>query len=321
MKSGVIMKPLVSVIIPVYNVEQYLEECLDSVVNQGYSNIEIITINDGSTDDSLKILESYQEQYDKIKVVNKENSGQSDSRNKGIDLATGRYLIFLDSDDYLLTNTIENLVPELENNNLDLIRYSAEPFADQVNYPIYKKQYDFDKYFTPKKVYNKEDFLSVNLKAYSTSPCLFIVKKDVLTKNEIKFKSGIQHEDELFTLEVFLNVDSASYDPTAYYKRRYRENSVMTTNKNKNLKKSFDAYCVVLKEMDEFSLRYNKKNERRLIKKRMRLLYGIVSNAPVENKNNKLKEIQGLNVIEKKYSFSFYYIKQIIKKIYFKMQN
>ena len=98
---------LLSVIIPVYNVEPYLEQCLDSVINQTYKNLEIICINDGSTDNSLKILEKYQKKDNRIKLINQKNKGLSEARNAGLDVAKGEYIAFVDSDDYLELNAYE----------------------------------------------------------------------------------------------------------------------------------------------------------------------------------------------------------------------
>src|SRR5690625_1653273 len=114
---------LISVIIPVYNVENYLVECMKSVVNQTYENIEIIAIDDGSTDNSLKILEDFALRNDNLTIVSQENSGQSVARNKGIKKAQGKYIYFLDSDDYILPQTFEQLINTLEENKLDLIRF------------------------------------------------------------------------------------------------------------------------------------------------------------------------------------------------------
>lgn len=314
------VNPLVSVIIPIYNVGSYLKECLDSVVNQSYQEIEIIAINDGSTDNSKEILNQYAADHPIIKVIDQENSGQSVSRNKGIKVAKGKYVYFLDADDYILPETIANLVDQLEENELDLIRFAAEPFADGVDYSVYKKQYDFQKQFEEGKVYHKEAFLSVNLKAYSMSPCLYIVQKRLLIDNDIEFKPGITHEDELFTLAVFLNTNKAMYDPNFYYKRRYRADSVMTTNRNKNIKKSFDSYCVVMEEMSKLLQQYNHPLEEKLIKRRLCLLYGMLKNMELNSdyKNNRLKQIKGLKKREKLYFNMRYKARKQVKKLIFK---
>ena len=113
-----------SIIIPVYNVEKYLPKCLDSIVNQTYKNIEIICINDGSTDNSLKILEEYAQKDERIKIINQENQGVSVARNVGIDNATGDYILFVDSDDWIDRDTCKILKIELENEYYDLIIFN-----------------------------------------------------------------------------------------------------------------------------------------------------------------------------------------------------
>lgn len=115
-------KPKVSVIIPCYNVEKYLKECLDSVVNQTLKDIEIICINDGSTDDTLYILKEYAKNDERIKLINKTNSGYGDSMNKGLDMATGDYVGIVESDDFVDLNMFEILYNKAIENNLDLIR-------------------------------------------------------------------------------------------------------------------------------------------------------------------------------------------------------
>src|SRR5699024_7704751 len=114
----------VSIIIPAYNVEDYIEQCIKSVIQQSYSNIEIIVINDGSTDGTRKIIEKYIENNENLVLKNQDNQGQSAARNKGIELSKGEYIMFLDSDDYLSTNTVKNLVSNIEKYEPDLIRFS-----------------------------------------------------------------------------------------------------------------------------------------------------------------------------------------------------
>lgn len=107
----------ISVVVPVYNVETYLEECLNSIINQTFSDIEIICINDGSTDSSLDILNDYSKKDDRIKIINQENKGLGATRNKGIDLAKGKYIFFIDSDDYIELNTFFELHNVCEKKN------------------------------------------------------------------------------------------------------------------------------------------------------------------------------------------------------------
>lgn len=301
---------LVSVIIPVYNVEEYLEECLDSVLNQTYKNIEVIAINDGSTDNSPSILESYAIENENITIISQKNSGQSIARNNGIKIANGKYIYFLDSDDYILPETFEQLVRTMEENDLDLIRFTAESFTDNINIPLIKDKYNFDEYFEPNKIYNKEEFLKSSKLSFSASPVLYIIKRDVLIRNNILFKPGIVHEDELFTVEVFLNVEKTMYDPSSFYKRRYRPNSTMTSNSLKSKRKSFESRCIVVHELNKLLEKYTAKNEVKLIKKRIRsVIASLVYNYDdLELSYRKVK----LKSLENKYITYYYLIRKII---------
>ncbi|MBQ8784417.1 MAG: glycosyltransferase family 2 protein [Alphaproteobacteria bacterium] len=124
------MSHTVTVVIPVYNVEKYLEQCLDSVINQTYKDIEIICINDGSTDNSITILEKYALSDNRIKIISQTNQGISAARNAGIKVATGKYITFLDSDDFLSRDAIEKMVTAIENNYVDFVVCQAHAFAE-----------------------------------------------------------------------------------------------------------------------------------------------------------------------------------------------
>lgn len=121
-------EPQVSVIIPVYNVAQYLRQCLDSVTGQTLSDIEIICVNDGSTDGSPAILEEYREKDGRIVVINRENGGVSAARNCGMEHARGKYVYFLDSDDYLDPEALGKTVRLAEDNEADGVHFATEPF-------------------------------------------------------------------------------------------------------------------------------------------------------------------------------------------------
>ena len=118
----VIMEKKVSIVLPVYNAQEYLKRCLDSIFEQNYNNFELIAIDDGSRDNSWEILTDYQNKFsDKMKTIKQENMGVSKTRNKGIDLATGKYLLFVDNDDYFDSNYIGTFVSEIEKGDLDVV--------------------------------------------------------------------------------------------------------------------------------------------------------------------------------------------------------
>ncbi len=125
------MIPKVSIIIPVYNVEKYLKECLNSVVNQTLKEIEIICVDDGSTDNSLSILEEYAKKDNRINLLKQENSGAGAARNKGLDSARGEYIYFLDSDDFLELNAIEILYNQIAKNQADICFFKFYKYNQQ----------------------------------------------------------------------------------------------------------------------------------------------------------------------------------------------
>lgn len=307
-----------SIVIPVYNVENYLEECLDSVVNQTYQNLEVIAINDGSTDDSGKILKKYSQQYEFIKVIYQENSGNSVARNQGIQNASGKYIYFLDSDDYILPETINNLVDTMEKNKLDLIRFGAEPFLDGADYKLDKNLYDYSKFFEHGKIYDKKEFLRASIRGFSPSPCLYILKKDLLEQNNIHFYPGIMHEDELFSLLVYLHTNCAMYDTNLYYKRRYREGSIMTSQQYEKTKKSFDSYCKLIEIFNDLLKKYQIDDEKRLIKSRIRSIYiGLKEKNNINKtyKKEKISQLSGVTINDKLYYTMIYRMKKIVRSI------
>lgn len=148
--EGEVMKQnsLVSIIIPVYNSEKYIKKCLDSIINQTYKNLEVITINDGSTDDSLKILESYKKKFTVVKVYSQENSGIAKTRNKGIELASGKYLMFIDNDDFIDEKYVETFVKTIELQQADIVvgGYKRVDSKNKIIFHNKPKNNDWSKY-------------------------------------------------------------------------------------------------------------------------------------------------------------------------------
>jgi len=241
--------PVVSIIIPVYNVEKYLTDCLTSLKNQGYESLEIIAINDGSTDDSLLILEEYKEKFSNFKIVNQKNKGQSTARNKGLDLCSGKYTYFLDADDYLLKNTIRNLVNLAEKNNLDLVRFNAGAFVEKgFEYNTFNEnQYDAKTSLSENVVYDNKSFLeqvTKEKKGFYPSVCLYFIKTELLKKSNLNFLEGVIHEDELFCALLMQNPNRIMYDSNQYFQRRFRPGSTMTTSRENE--KSFSSRIMVI---------------------------------------------------------------------------
>ena len=222
------MKPKVSLIIPVYNVEKYLKNCLESAINQTFKNIEIILINDGSTDDSLSICKEYKKKDPRICLINQKNGGLSAARNSGIRVAKGKYLSFLDSDDTIELNMIEEVVSFCENENLDIAVYG------------YTKQYENGKIIAKPdfgdKIINNDEArrMSISLKL-SPMACNKMYKRNLFYENDIKFPINFLHEDIGTTYKLFWNAKKVGIIPKSYYNWMVRHSSITGSFKKKHI--------------------------------------------------------------------------------------
>lgn len=221
----------VSVIIPVYNVENYLRKCLDSLVNQTLKDIEIIVVNDGTLDNSQEIIDEYVKKYPK-KVVSiiQENGGQGAARNTGLLHAKGEYIGYVDSDDYVEENMYEELYKKAKEEDSDIVICGNNVVKE--NYEFLSKE-DVDKEFLLGKmaVWNK------------------IYKKNIIVDNKIQFRSKVWYEDLDFTMKVYFSSKKISYVDKPLYNYLLREGSTMNNNnikRNLELIEAFDSlidYC------------------------------------------------------------------------------
>ena len=243
----------VSVIIPIYNVEQYIEECLLSAMHQTLKEIEIICVNDGTKDHSIDIVEKYAKEDSRIHIINKENGGLSSARNAGIQNSNGEYLYFLDSDDYISENMLEVLYHEVKEKDLDNIYFDAESFFEnkelELRHKIYKDYYRRPSMFED-VVSGPELFAKMeNLHVYRPSACLQMPKKSMILENGIRFYEGIFHEDNLFSLQTIFFARRVKHIATPFYKRRVREASIMTGGQE--FERSY-GYYVCISEFNKF---------------------------------------------------------------------
>lgn len=241
------MSARVSVVIPVYNVERFLNECVDSVLNQTYSDFEIILVDDGSTDGSGKLCDDYLSVDNRIKVIHRENGGLSAARNTGMDAATGDYIYFLDSDDYIEYVTFEHLVHTAKTDDADIVFFDGYVFytdcEDDGNTYGYtrKKHYQTD---TGKTVLEE---LLIN-EEYRTAVPLTFYKAQYLQKSNICFYEGILHEDELFTFQTFNANGIVAHCHEELYARRIRPASIMTASSNE---RRFTSMLAIYNELAE----------------------------------------------------------------------
>ena len=220
----------VSVIIPVYNVEKYLEKCISSVLKQNMVDLEIIICNDASTDDSAKIIEKYIKIDNRIKLItHKENQGLSISRNDGIEIASGEYIFFLDSDDYIMENVLTILYHKIKSANADVLYFGYEEHS--VNSQNDIKRYSHKSIYP--KVEDGHDFFCRAIKEGNACVTSWsaIYRNQFLKENNINFKPHIIHEDNLFYYEVLMKAKCVTSVDDACYNYIRRDNSLSLSQK------------------------------------------------------------------------------------------
>lgn len=218
---------MVSVIIPVYKAEKYLCECIDSVINQTYDNLEIILVDDGSPDNCGAICDEYACRDDRIKVIHKDNGGASDARNAGLSIAHGKYVYFLDSDDYIKPDAIEKAETCIEKKKADIVFFDSETLYEDFPDPDYHENYARKHTYRTEKgslVLKKQ---KKNKEYYASVP-LLLFRKSFIDKNDLSFIKGMIHEDELFIVLAFIRAERVAQLKDSIYVRRLRAFSVMS---------------------------------------------------------------------------------------------
>lgn len=247
------MKPVISVIIPVYNARNYLRECIDSVITQrGFENAELILVDDGSTDVSSAICSMYSERFDNVIYFRQENSGVSAARNKGIELSSGEYILFVDADDFLYKGIIAEILCSLGKDNPDLL------FFDFVH--EYNDFNNFIKYPFEKNKILGESFIKKELADFMLHDSAMnavwnkVMKKQIITDNNIQFSYGKKYgEDKEFILKYLVKCNSVFYLPENGYFYRY-------VNSGAIHKERSDYFYTLLEDFD-FVLEYYKNFE------------------------------------------------------------
>lgn len=241
----------VSVIVPVYNVELYLRECLDSLVNQTLKEIEIIAVNDGSTDSSPLILKEYEEKYNTIRVINKKNGGLSSARNAGIDVAKGEYIYYLDSDDYVEHNCLQILYKTAMESSADLVLCDGKAFYDDGRERKNFIERDYIKEGQYPGVYSGYEIFCklLNNQDYRTQVSLQFVRRQILEDNYLRFIDGILHEDHPYAFTLMALCNKVKVLKKTLFHRRFRDGSIMSTKANK---KNFLGFKRVYEEMLTF---------------------------------------------------------------------
>ena len=247
----------VSIIIPIYNVEQYLRECLDSVVNQTLKDIEIICVNDGSTDNSLNIIKEYANNDNRIKIIDKQNSGYGDSMNKGLDAATGEYIGIVEPDDFVELDMYEKLYATAKQEKVVCVKGDYFRYSEKT--PIENR--DIVTFFDKELFYNRKINAIENPAIFIGSATIWaaIYNRDFLISHNIKFlpTAGASYQDTSFWIKVLFEAENVYCSKYAGYHYRI-------DNPNSSVKSNAKIFCIC-DEMHEIEKRYSSDPEKQLI--------------------------------------------------------
>lgn len=243
----------VSVIVPIYNTEDYLNECLTSIINQSLKDIEIICIDDGSTDNSLEILREFAKMDKRITIFSQKNKGQGSARNLGLKHAKGEYICFVDSDDILKLNELKDTYNICSKNSLDFLVFKLFTYNEGTGKKYNEKQYEMEDIKSFKnKVFNYNDLKSSIFKI-PVSPVNKLYNGDFLRNLNIKFPENIIFEDNIFFWDVLFNSKRISlYDEYLYIRRRH-SNSSTGNVANKHLVDTIKVNNLVIQKFIEYN--------------------------------------------------------------------
>lgn len=244
------MKDLISVVLPIYNVQNYLKECIETVIHQTYTNIEVILVDDGSTDDSSKICDAYKQQDERIKVIHKKNGGLSDARNTGLKNAKGKYICFIDSDDYISQTYIEELYHLIEQNHAQIAMCSFQK-VDEKGEIIAKEKIKTE-------TLSGIEFLEKlnDRKIFPASIVAWNKLYDIRLFDNILYPYGKLHEDEYTTYKLCYIADKIAITSSPLYYYRTVQTSIMNRSFNK---KRLDIIEALEERMQFF---YEKKEQK-----------------------------------------------------------
>lgn len=235
---------MLSIIIPIFNAEKYLEKCIDSILEQRYTEYELILVDDGSIDKSAQMCDEYADKDNRVIVIHKENGGLSDARNTGVKVAKGEYIFFIDSDDFLDDNkALEKIVNRLKKSNADVLNFGFKKY-----YANEDKEYNYFKIDKNMPIeYCKDEkgfeFLMQN-SLYIASAWNKVIRRQLFEKSDLSFKKGIYSEDIDWCARLLIVAKKFDFINESFYCYRQREGSISKSISNKNLKDLKDAIVI-----------------------------------------------------------------------------
>lgn len=249
---------LISIVIPIYNAEKYLEECLNSIKNQTYKNFEVIMVNDGSKDESETICKRFLEYDARFRYFTKENGGVSSARNLGLDNVKGDFITFIDSDDWIAENHLELLINSIKKTNSDIVVSCYKEFDNNIDtyYTIvYTKQ---EKNLLNFEKMNRDDFLTIFPKLMSLNVCFNNAVAKLFRKelvNNLRFDTSIKYGEDLdFYFSLYLNVESISYVDELTYVYRIHGDSTTSNFNQEYAKQELSIFKKMFKKIQEIGL-------------------------------------------------------------------
>lgn len=281
-----------SVIIPVYNVENYVEECILSVLNQSVNDMEVIVVDNGSTDNSMKIIKDINDK--RVKIYSIEQCGLGAARNYGLGVSNGKYVAFMDSDDFLINkNAYHDMINRLEKSNEVFITAKAKYYYEDGTFKSMEK--NNNNIFKNKQLTSKEYLLeSIKSNRIYVVVWLSIYNRSFLIDNNLFFKEGILHEDELFTNKLLLKLDNILLFDEEIYGYRQRKGSIMNQMNEKRIN---DIYYVCLELNKEFKSIKDDELRKCMINYISESAFNVSKNRKVKNIPNEIKKLilTGLN--------------------------
>lgn len=302
-----------SIIVPVYNVSKYLAKCLDSLLSQDLESdeYEIIVVNDGSTDNSGDIAQQYVGKYSNIILIEQENQGLSGARNAGTKLAKGKYIQFVDSDDYLETNVLKTLVDKMDADNLDILRFNYQNVNEQYKvYEPYKEHKPFVDYRD--EICEGLIFLTERL-GYACYAVQFMIRSELLKRDENLFKVGIYFEDTEWTPRILTQAKRVTSTGLMVYNYLLRQgsitNSVSIEKKRKVLE---DKFLLIGALKDQMADKSDKRWYEGMISATVVSMLGFVVDNFYNERKKYIKRIDCLQI----FPLSTYHLsKSILRKI------
>ena len=298
------MKAIISIIVPIYKTEKELPRCVESILAQSYPDLEIILVNDGSPDHCIDICKEYAAKDRRILVLDKKNGGLSDARNAGLRIASGKYIMYVDSDDYIEPRACEMLLSGMKNEEVDFVVGAIREIrSDEVLYQRHKN-------IVPGKIYCKEKFLidSISANEWYAPACMNLYKKNFLIKHDLYFEVDRYYEDMEMLPRLYLSANKVVYVDFPFYNYVIRNNSIITSSidekKTKDIIKIYSEWKTTFDQVNNYELK--------------RYLYGALIKCYL--KSCRTHKIQGWVIPGMGLSFSLKYalnLKEFIKIAFF----